>query len=277
MRGQGCSRGRGVARTTSRAAPVDPPVATAQEKVPDVVDPLGPAQAVFVQVAPTTFQARGGTQTLIACTPEQVVQGLQTPGVLASQPVAVAQAEVGPVMSDEEQKRLEIFRRFRPPSFSRAESEDAQDFLDRFQWILRTTGILKTSGVCFTTFQLSGDAFRWWDAYERGRPVGAAPLSWHEFSILFLEKFVPQTHREELCRQSEQLRQEGMFMTPYEMRFSELARHVIWLVPTERERIRRFIDGLTYQLCFVMTQESVSGSRFDEVVYISRRLELVLS
>ncbi|XP_070045438.1 uncharacterized protein [Nicotiana tomentosiformis] len=177
-------------------------------------------------------------------------------------------------MTDEEQKRLEKFGRLKPPSLSGAESEDAQDFLDRCQLILRTAGILETSGVYFTTFQLSGAAFRWWEAYERSRPVGAAQFSWYEFSVLFLEKFVPQTRKEKLCRQFEQLLQEGMFVTQYEMRFSELALHAVWLVPTERERIRRFIDGLHYQLHFVMTRESVSGARFDEVVDIARRLEV---
>ncbi|XP_070057132.1 uncharacterized protein [Nicotiana tomentosiformis] len=112
-------------------------------------------------------------------------------------------------MSDKEQKRLEQFGRLRPPSFSGAESEDAQDFLDR----------------------------------------------------------------EKLRRQFEQLCQEGMSVTQYEMRFSELDHHTIWLVPTERERIRRFIDGHNYGLCFVMTQEIALGARFDEVVDIARRLD----
>ncbi|XP_070032869.1 uncharacterized protein [Nicotiana tomentosiformis] len=109
------------------------------------------------------------------------------------------------------------------------------------------------------------------------RPVSVAPFSWHEFSVLFLEKFVPQTRREELRKQFEQLCQECMFVTQYEMRFSELARHTVWLVPTKRGRIRRFIGGLNYQLRFVMIRDSVSGARFDEVVDIARRLELVLS
>ncbi|XP_070035493.1 uncharacterized protein [Nicotiana tomentosiformis] len=61
------------------------------------------------------------------------------------------------------------------------------------------------------------------------------------------------------------------------MRFLELARHTVWLVPTERERIRRFIDGLSYQLHFVMTRANTSGARFDEEVDIARRLELVRS
>nr|XP_009773294.1 PREDICTED: uncharacterized protein LOC104223535 [Nicotiana sylvestris] len=108
-------------------------------------------------------------------------------------------------------------------------------------------------------------------------PVGASPLTWHEFSVLSLEKFVPQTRREKLCRQFKQLHQDGMFVTQYEMKFLELACHAVWLVPTERERIRRFSNGLYYQHHFVMSRESVSGATFDEVVDISRWLELVRS
>ncbi|XP_070036771.1 uncharacterized protein [Nicotiana tomentosiformis] len=203
------------------------------------------AKVISVPAAAATSQAGGGTQIPPARTPEQVGQGLQTPGVLPAQPIAIALTQVGLVMSDEEHKILERFGRLQPPSFSGADSENAQDFLDR---------LLET--------------------YERSRPVGEAPLSWNEFSVLFLEKFVPPTHGEELHRQFEQPRQEGIYVTQYEMRFSELYYHVVWLVPTERERIRRFIDGLNYQLHFVMTRESVSGARFDEVVDIARRLEL---
>ncbi|XP_070054925.1 uncharacterized protein [Nicotiana tomentosiformis] len=99
----------------------------------------------------------------------------------------------------------------------------------------------------------------WWEAYERRRSVGAAPLTWQEFSVLFLEKFMPQTRREELRRQFKQLRQE------------------VWLVPTDKDRIRRFIDGLAYQLRLVMTRERVSGATFDKVVDIARQIEKVQS
>ncbi|XP_070032544.1 uncharacterized protein [Nicotiana tomentosiformis] len=68
-----------------------------------------------------------------------------------------------------------------------------------------------------------------------------------------------------------------MSVTQYEIRFSELARHALWLVPIERERIRRFFDGLYYHYHFVMTRQSLSGSIFDEVLNIARWLEMVYS
>ncbi|XP_070032180.1 uncharacterized protein [Nicotiana tomentosiformis] len=61
------------------------------------------------------------------------------------------------------------------------------------------------------------------------------------------------------------------------MRFSELACHAVWMVTTDRERIRRFIDGLTYQLQLLMTRERVSSATFDEVVDIARQIEMVCS
>ncbi|XP_070029951.1 uncharacterized protein [Nicotiana sylvestris] len=130
-------------------------------------------------------------------------------------------------MPDDEQRRLERFGRLQPPTFSGAEGEDAQGFFGKCQRMLHTTDILETSGVLFTTFQFSGASFTWWEAYERRRPVGAPPLIWHQFLILFLEKYVLHSHREELRRQFEQLHQGDMTVSQYEIRFSELARHAI--------------------------------------------------
>ncbi|XP_070035293.1 uncharacterized protein [Nicotiana tomentosiformis] len=125
-------------------------------------------------------------------------------------------------MAEDEQKRLERFGRLRPPSFSGAESDDAQGFLDS-----------------------------WWEANERRMSIGAVPLTWQEFSILFLEKFVSQSHKEKLRWQFEQLRQDDLSVKQYEMRFSKLARHVAW--------------------------ERVSGATFEEVVDIARQIETICS
>ncbi|XP_070006785.1 uncharacterized protein [Nicotiana sylvestris] len=161
--------------------------------------------------------------------------------------MAAAQGHVVSAITDDEQRRLESFGRLEPPSFSGAESEDAHGFMDRCQRILLITGILETNGVSFTTFQFTGATFTWWEAYERCSPVGAAPLTWQEFSILFLEKYVLHSRREKLRRQFKRLHQDDMTLMQYEMRFSELAHHIVWLVPTDKEWIRRFIDGLTFQ------------------------------
>nr|XP_033511485.1 uncharacterized protein LOC117276241 [Nicotiana tomentosiformis] len=110
------------------------------------------AQAVFVPSTATTSQAGGDAQTPSARTPEQVVQGFQTPGAPPTQPVAAVQDYVVYFMPDDERRRLERFVRLQPPSFSGTEGKDAQGFLDRYQRILRTAGMLETNGVSFTIF-----------------------------------------------------------------------------------------------------------------------------
>ncbi|XP_070054584.1 uncharacterized protein [Nicotiana tomentosiformis] len=87
-------------------------------------------------------------------------------------------------MPEDNKRRLERFGKLQPPPFSGTEREDAQDFLDMCQRILRTAGFLE-----------------WWETYERRRPIGAAPLTWQQFSVVFLEKLVPRP-AERSCRDS---------------------------------------------------------------------------
>ncbi|XP_070034494.1 uncharacterized protein [Nicotiana tomentosiformis] len=68
---------------------------------------------------------------------------------------------------------------------------------------------------------------RWWETYKRRRPVGAVPLTWQQFSVVILEKFVPQSRRDELHRQFERLHQCDMSVTQYEIWYSELDLHAI--------------------------------------------------
>nr|XP_033508298.1 uncharacterized protein LOC117273283 [Nicotiana tomentosiformis] len=59
------------------------------------------------------------------------------------------------------------------------------------------------------------------------------------------------------------------------MRFTELSRHATLLVSTNRERVHRFIEGLTYILKFGMTRYLETKTAFHQVLEIARRLEHV--
>ncbi|XP_070034947.1 uncharacterized protein [Nicotiana tomentosiformis] len=133
--------------------------------------------------------------------------------------------------------------------------------------------IVEVSGVVFTTFQLSGAAYRWWQGYEEGRLADADPLTWAQFSEMFLREFVPQTLRDAWCIEFEQLCQDTMTVSEYAIRFSELSRHAPTLVPIVRERVRRFIEGLIYGSRFNMARELETDTPFQQVVEIARRME----
>jgi len=57
-------------------------------------------------------------------------------------------------------------------------------------------------------------------------------------------------------------------VSQYEMIFSVLNHHAVWLVPIERERTTMFIHGVNYGLCFIKTREISIGTRFDKMVEV---------
>lgn len=47
-----------------------------------------------------------------------------------------------------------------------------------------------------------------------------------------------------------------MLVAEYEARLKELARHISFLIPTEVEKVRHLIEGLTYGISITMAQKS---------------------
>ncbi|XP_070041179.1 uncharacterized protein [Nicotiana tomentosiformis] len=148
------------------------------------------------------------------------------------QPVALVRPEVRAAVSEEEQLRLELYKKYHPPTFSGLASEDAQGFLEEGHCILCTMGVTESSGVSFTTLQLKGAAYPWWRAYKLDSLAEAASLTWTQFSDMFLMDYVPQSLRDAWRAEFEQLCQGSMFVSEYAVRFSDLAKHAPTLVAT---------------------------------------------
>ncbi|XP_070035352.1 uncharacterized protein [Nicotiana tomentosiformis] len=136
--------------------------------------------------------------------------------------------------------------------------------------------IVAMSGVAFTTIQLSGAAYQWWQIYEECRPADATPPIWAPFSEMFLKEFVPQTLHDAWHVEFERLCQGTMTMSEYAIRFSELARRAPILVHIIRERVRRFIKGLDYDVKICMARELQTDAPFQQVVEIARKIEGVI-
>ncbi|XP_070052382.1 uncharacterized protein [Nicotiana tomentosiformis] len=90
---------------------------------------------------------------------------------------------------------------------------------------------------------------------------------------MFLKEFVPQTLRDVWHTEFERLGQGTMTMSKYAIRFNELTRHAPILVPTVRERVSRFIEGLDYDIKICMTRELQTDTPFQQVVEIARKIE----
>ncbi|XP_070057981.1 uncharacterized protein [Nicotiana tomentosiformis] len=68
-----------------------------------------------------------------------------------------------------------------------------------------------------------------------------------------------------------------MTITQYETRFVELAYHTLLLLPTEKERVRMFIDILAQPIRLQMAKESGSEISFQATANVTRRVEMVLA
>ncbi|XP_070055344.1 uncharacterized protein [Nicotiana tomentosiformis] len=133
--------------------------------------------------------------------------------------------------------------------------------------------ILESHRVNFTTFQLEGRARTWWHYYLLGRPADSPPITWDQFTRLFLDKYIPPSQREELRFKFEQFQQGQLSVTDYEARFSELSRHALVILPTKAERVQRFFAGLHSGIQASITREVEMRTSYQLVVEISRRIE----
>ncbi|XP_070007139.1 uncharacterized protein [Nicotiana sylvestris] len=213
------------------------------------------AQAGLLPLVAATSQAGGGAQTPAARTPEQRVHVEQVLEIIPALPAVPVQPEDGAAASEDEQWRLERFKKYDPPVFSGLASDDALGFLEECHYILCTMGISRSSRVSFTAFQLRGATYELWRTYELDSPDKAASLTWIEFSELFLREFVPQSLRDVWCAEFEHLCQGAMTVSEYAIRYTRLSRHAPALVSTVRKRVCRFIEGLIPSISSSMARE----------------------
>ena len=101
--------------------------------------------------------------------------------------------------------------------------------------------------------------------YLDSNPAGYPPMTWTQFSEVFLGKYMPLSVREHLRDKFTALRQDFMTVVEYEVRFHELARHATMILDTEYERIRCFIWGLRLSLRRDTQSLVTSGKSFSEI------------
>ncbi|KAJ1435700.1 Retrotransposon gag domain [Sesbania bispinosa] len=167
---------------------------------------------------------------------------------------------------------LAEFMKLKPPIFSGSNAnEDPQRFIDGLEILWRALGCSDIRAVELASFQLEGVAYNWFDTVTRGRSVGSPPLPWGEFSRLFMARFLPESVRDGLTHEFERLKQtEGMSVSEYSARFTQLSRHAPYPI-IEEMRVKRFIRGLREYIF-----RSVVGSNcstFAEVVSLALQLE----
>nr|XP_009773315.1 PREDICTED: uncharacterized protein LOC104223549 [Nicotiana sylvestris] len=79
----------------------------------------------------------------------------------------------------------------------------------------------------------------WYETVLLGRPAGAPPLTWDEFTKLFKNHFLPDNLMQQYARDFERLVQTpDMDVSTYNTNFCKLAIYAPHLVPTEEARVQ---------------------------------------
>ncbi|KAG5561843.1 hypothetical protein RHGRI_004773 [Rhododendron griersonianum] len=99
----------------------------------------------------------------------------------------------------------------------------------------------ETQKVGLASYQLEGEAHRWWTMKEEAEPR----IVWTRFLEVFREKYVPQSLQDAKCTEFQQLKQKGQTtVSEYEAEFTNLAEYAPHMVATENRKARKFEDGL---------------------------------
>ncbi|XP_070035443.1 uncharacterized protein [Nicotiana tomentosiformis] len=98
-------------------------------------------------------------------------------------------------------------------------------------------------------------------------------MTWDQFTQLLWDRYIPPSQRQELRGQFEQLEKGQMSVTDYEARFSELSLHALMILPTDAERVQRFVAGLHPSIQASIAREVEMGTDYQLVMEIARRIE----
>ncbi|XP_070057850.1 uncharacterized protein [Nicotiana tomentosiformis] len=152
-------------------------------------------------------------------------------------------------------------------------SANPQSFLDGELKALHALGCSSERSVDLAAYNLEDMTNTWYETVLLGRPAGATPLTWDEFTKLFVNHFLPDSLMQKYARDFERLVQTpDMNVSTYNTKFCKLARYAPYLVPTEEARVQRFVDGLVGHLYTAVAPHMKTLSYFD-AVGLARKIE----
>nr|XP_009801879.1 PREDICTED: uncharacterized protein LOC104247536 [Nicotiana sylvestris] len=169
---------------------------------------------------------------------------------------------------------LHEFLKLKSPKFTGFDnSADPQSFLDGTLKALRALGCSSERAVELAAYKLEDMANTWYETVLLGRPAGAPPLTWYEFTKLFKNHFLLDSLMQQYARDFERLVQTpDMDVSTYNTKFCKLAIYAPHLVPTEEARVQRFVDGLVGRLYTTVAPQMKTLS-YSDVVDLARKIE----
>ena len=136
-----------------------------------------------------------------------------------------------------------------PPVYFRSKTnEDPQKFVDKVHKILCAMGVNEEENAEFVAYQLKDVAQVWYMIWGDGRAPREVPVTWDILKTTFMESFFPTEKRENKVEECINLRQGGMSVKEYSMKFVKLSKYAFSLVSNSRDEMSRFVTGVSEDL-----------------------------
>ncbi|XP_063942816.1 uncharacterized protein LOC135150444 [Daucus carota subsp. sativus] len=138
---------------------------------------------------------------------------------------------------------FKTFQAVNPPEFKgSADPVAAQTWLKEMEKCFELVPACAEQKTKFASHYLKNEATYWWESVKNME--GTVEISWERFKELFLEKYFPRFLQDQMELNFLELKQGNMSVVEYENKFAELARFVPTYVETDRQKAKRFQQGL---------------------------------
>ncbi|KAM6586669.1 hypothetical protein CsatA_009274 [Cannabis sativa] len=152
-------------------------------------------------------------------------------------------AVVYPATEARHELLAERFRKQHPPEFEGGiDPVVAEEWISRIESILQMLRVDGNDRVKCASYMLRKDARIWWEVVEQTKDVDT--MNWDDFKRVFNEKYYNSAVLAEKVDEFTGLVQGSLTVTEYAQKFDRLAKFAPDLVPTDRVRAHRFVEGL---------------------------------
>lgn len=138
---------------------------------------------------------------------------------------------------------------------------------------LRALGCSSERDAELVAYKLEDMANTWYNTILLRRHAGVAPLTWDEFTKLFMDHFLPDSMRQKYAREFERLvKTSDMDVSTYNTKFCKMARYAPCLVADEAARVQTFVNGLVGRLHSAVAPQ-VKTLTYSDAIDLARKIE----
>ncbi|KAK2449583.1 hypothetical protein QL285_008768 [Trifolium repens] len=169
------------------------------------------------------------------------------------------------------------FCRMSPPEFmGEYDPSKAREWIQRMSGILESMECSEIDKVNFVTRFFRGDACHWWESTKAYMTASFMEMNWTNFRRLFIDHYIPESYQLQMERALNELKQGGMSVAEYTMKFNELVRYVADGndAPTESWKMKKYRFGLRADIAHDVAMQNVTN--FGEMVQKSYHAEASL-